>query len=147
MKVTNNPREPKEITLKLQKLHKTIFLHILILPVLLSLSGCIYLVVGGLGAVGGYVVSPDTVEGVTENEREIVWDAAVEITSIMGTIKEQQEDSGIIIAKVGGAKVTISVIALSQSAVKLRVKSRKAFFPKISTAQDVFVKIMSQVNE
>jgi len=137
----------KEITLKLQKLRKTIFLQILILPLLLSLSGCIYLVVGGIGALGGYVVSPDTVEGITENEREIVWDAAVEISAIMGTIQERQEDSGIIIVDVGGVDVTITVVALGQSAVKLRIKARKAFLPKISTAQEVFVKIMSEVNE
>ena len=49
----------------------------------------------GLGAVGGYVVSPDTVEGITENEEMIVWDSAIEVVTIMGLIKEQHEDGGL----------------------------------------------------
>ena len=38
-------------------------LLVLFLSFTLCTSGCVYLVVGGIGALGGYVVSPDTVEG------------------------------------------------------------------------------------
>jgi len=110
-------------------------------------SGCIYLVVGGIGVLGGYVVSPDTVEGLTENDVGRVWDATIEIVSIMGVIVEEQEDAGQLVAKVGGAMVTVSVIPISPSTVRLSVKARKHHFPKISAAQDVFVKIMSYLSE
>ncbi len=112
-----------------------------------SLSGCIYLVVGGIGALGGYVVSPDTVEGITENDRMLVWDSAVEVLSIMGVIEEKLEDGGRILAKVSGSEVTVYLIPISDTTLKVQVKARKLHLPRISTAQDVFIKIMSNVNE
>lgn len=126
---------------------KNLLVKIVLLPLLLSLTGCIYLVVGGVGALGGYIVSPDTVEGLTDNDEVAVWDAAVEILSIMGTIEEEQEDAGIIFGKVNGANVTITILPVNQATVKLSVKSRKHYLPKISVSQDVFVKIMGQLNE
>lgn len=113
----------------------------------LSSSGCVYMIIGGIGALGGYVVSPDTVEGVSNNEASAAWDAAVDVISIMGTISEQQQEAGIIIAHVQGAKVTVTISSINQSNIKLTVKARKSFLPKISIAQDVFVKIMTHLNE
>ena len=115
----------------------------LLIPLLLFQAGCVYLVVGSLGAVGGYVVSPDTVEGVTSYDKNQIWDAAVEVLSIMGLIEEQSEAGGMIIAKVHGAKVTVTIFEINQDTTKLSVKSRKAFLPKISVAQDVYVKIIN----
>lgn len=114
---------------------------------MLTSSGCVYLVVGTLGAVGGYMISPDTVEGITANDKDALWDAAINVSSIMGLIEEKQKSSGIIIAKINNARVTITIMPLNQSNVRLTVKARKAFLPKSQIAQDVFVKIMSQVNE
>ena len=110
-------------------------------------SGCVYLVVGGIGAVGGYVVSPDTVEGITSNDYDHVWDTAIETISVMGLIDESEEAAGMILASVHGAKITITTVALSDSTTKVTVKARKAFLPRISLAQDVFVKIMSRIEE
>ena len=112
-----------------------------------ALSGCIYLVVGGIGAMGGYIASPDTVEGVTEHETDLVWDTAVDVMSIMGLIEEQNEEGGVILANVSGAKVTVKLISLSPNVTKLSVKSRKAYLPNISLAQDIYVKIMDRVNQ
>ena len=119
----------------------------LMVPLLASLSGCIYLVVGGIGAVGGYIVSPDTVEGITENDIEAVWDTAVEMVSIMGLIEEKNEVGGMLLANINGAKITVTILSLSPTTTKVTVKARKAYLPKISLAQDVFVKIMSRLNE
>jgi hypothetical protein len=120
---------------------------VLMLPILFSLHGCIYLVVGGIGAFGGFAVSPDTVEGVTENDSSIVWDAAIEIVTVMGSITENYEDGGVIYADINGAKVGITIIPLSDTTIKVSVKARKAYLPKIRTAQDVYVKIMSYLSE
>jgi len=106
------------------------------------LNGCIYLVVGSVGAVGGYIVSPDTVEGIVAgHSSEEVWDAAREVSSIMGIILERNEAGGIVVAKIAGSRVTITIVGMSSSAVKLSVKARRAFFPSIKTAQEVYIKI------
>lgn len=132
--------------MKIRQLNKNIVIKLLMLPILVCcLTGCIYLIVGGLGAVGGYVVSPDTVEGLTENDSLTVWEAAYEIVSIMGTIQAEQEDAGILNANISGALVTISIVPINQTTTKLTVKARKNYLPKISTAQDVFVKIMDRL--
>ncbi len=131
--------------MKLLAFRKNILMLAVIIPLLCSMSGCIYLVVGGIGALGGYVVSPDTVEGLTENDATAVWNAAVEIVSIMGVILEEHEDGGVLLAKINGAKVTISITPISQTTVKLSVKARRHHFPRISVAQDIFVKIMGQL--
>jgi len=133
--------------LKLQAIRKNLLIMILIIPLFITLAGCVYLVVGGIGAVGGYIVSPDTVEGVTENDALTVWDAAVEIVSVMGIIEEQYEESGLLVAKINRTKVEITIISINDSIVKLRVKARRALMPRVSLAQDVYVKIVSYLNE
>ena len=115
--------------------------------IFLSLAGCVYLVVGGVGALGGYIVSPDTVEGITESNQAQVWDVTKEVVSVMGTVSEELEESGILIGKVSGAKVTVTISPINKSSVKLTIKARKAFLPKINVAQDVFVKIMSRLSQ
>lgn len=110
-------------------------------------SGCVYMIIGGIGALGGYVVSPDTVEGITGHDALKVWEASNDIISAMGTISEENQSGGMIIARVSGAKVTITISTINQSTVKLTVKSRKAFIPKISISQEIFVKIVSRLNE
>lgn len=126
---------------------KKILTMVMLIPLLFMHSGCFYLVVGGIGAVGGYIVSPDTVEGVSEEKEGVVWDMAMETISIMGLIDEKDEATGMILATVHGAKITVTVTPLGESTTKLTVKARKAYLPRISLAQDVFVKIMSRLKE
>ena len=128
-------------------LRKNFSIIALCVSLALSLTGCVYLIVGGIGALGGYVVSPDTVEGVAAHDSDSLWDAAFNVVSVMGTMSEQRKDGGVIIAKISGAKVIVTIIPISQSACKLNIKARKGFLPKISVAQDVFVKIMSHLSE
>jgi len=133
--------------LKFPHLSKKLCVLVLSTALTCSFSGCVYLIVGGIGAVGGYIVSPDTVEGITENDVDIVWDTADDVISIMGVIKEKKLSNGMMLADVNGAKVTVTIISLGETATKVTVKARKAYLPKITLAQDVFVKIMSRVNE
>jgi len=132
----NNPSTPSKL-----------FTLALLAACLISFSGCIYLVVGGIGAVGGYIVSPDTVEGISDSEIEEVWDVAVETLSIMGLIEEKSEESGIVLATVSGAKITVKIASLSPTSTRVTVKARKSYLPRISISQDVFVKIMSRLKE
>ncbi|HLF19079.1 MAG TPA: DUF3568 family protein [Candidatus Omnitrophota bacterium] len=129
-----------------QRVRQKILKALLLIPVLFNLSGCVYLVVGGVGALGGYIVSPDTVEGISENDTQTVWDASVDVIAIMGVIQEQQQEAGFIKAQISRAQVTITIISINDTTTKISIKARKAFLPKISLAQDIYVKIMSYLN-
>ena len=111
-----------------------------------SSSGCIVLFASGLGAVGGYAVSPDTVEGVVDRTYIETWDAAVEVARIMGAVESQDEELGEISALIHGARVHINIYQFSADTVQVRVKARKTFFPRISIAQEVFIKIMKYLD-
>lgn len=113
--------------------------------VLLLGTGCAPVVIGALavGAVGGYVVSPDTVAGSTSNAFGEVWDAAMEITGIMGAVQEEDERSGYIVALINGSRVTVTLLSVNSTTTKLSVKARKSFMPKVDLAQDVYAKIIN----
>jgi len=112
----------------------------------LATSGCAIFVAGSLGALGGYVASPDTVEGViTDTSYAEVWSAAIDVIAIMGVIEERNDVGGMLLCKVQGAKVTITIFRSTSDAIKISVKSRKAFFPKIKLSQDIYIKIVDHV--
>ena len=128
-------------------MHKKFIKTLLTFLLLLSLSGCVWLVVGGVGALGGYVISPDTIEGVSRMPQGELWDASGKVLSIMGTIEEKNRDAGEIKALIQGAKITVTLTPLNKSTTTVRVKARKAFLPKIALAQDVYIKILEYVDE
>lgn len=124
---------------------KNIFILVLWISLQMSVSGCFYLVLGGAAAVGGYAISPDTLQGDTDKDFERLWSAAVDIVSIMGTINSQSHELGKISAIVNGCHVTIHVIQLTPSSVRLKVKAKKAGLPSIANAENIFVKIMENI--
>ena len=111
-------------------------------------SGCIYLVAGGAGVLGGYVISPDTVEGIVGGrDFDEVWKAVVEVISVMGIVEERNDAGGMLISKIQGNRVTVTVMQISDQTIKLRIKARKAFLPRIRTAQEVYMKIEKYLYE
>lgn len=129
-------------------IRKKFLTGLLLVGLSFSFSSCVYLVIGGVGAIGGYVASPDTFEGVLmDKEQSEVWQAASDVISIMGIISERSEPGGIFVAKIQNTKVTVTIFQMSKSTVRLTVKARKAFFPKIRLAQEVYVKIVNELNE
>lgn len=128
--------------MKTFSLRNSVFTAVLV-SLMLTASGCFYLVVGGVGALGGYAISPDTVEGNVEGRNsQDMWQAAVQVVSIMGIIQEKNEISGVVIAKIEGTQVTVSVSEPITDTVKLRVKARKGMMPKVKLAQDIYTKIV-----
>ncbi len=114
---------------------------------LLSAQGCVppvFLAVGA-GAVGGYAVSRDTFEGITTRGQEEIWEAAYHVVSIMGTVDDSNRKRGEIFARINGVGVTITMLPVNLTTTKLRIKARKGIFPRIGIAQDVYAKIMSQL--
>jgi hypothetical protein len=129
---------------------KKAFFRLIVSSCLIAFSvGCVplVLVAVGAGAVGGYAVSRDTFEGVSSKGQDELWDAANHVLSIMGEIKDSDRKGGTIIAFVTGVKVTLSVIPVSLTATKLRVKARKGIFPRIAIAQDVYAKVTHQLEQ
>lgn len=128
--------------MRMFSLKNNVFAAVLV-SLMLTTSGCFYLVIGGVGALGGYAISPDTVEGNVEGRSTAdIWDAALQTVSVMGVIEEKNDVSGVLIAKVQGTQVTISISEPITETVKLRVKARKGMMPKVKLAQDIYTKIV-----
>lgn len=114
---------------------------------LLTQAGCVYLVIGSVGALGGYAISPDTIEGVVNNrDPQDMFDAAVDVISIMGIIEEKNEVAGVIVAQVQKTHVTVTITEPVNGSVKLRVKARRGMMPKIKLAQDIYAKILARLS-
>ena len=109
--------------------------------------GCGVVVIAGLGALGGYVISPDTVEGIIGYNETELFASAGDIVSIMGTVNEQSKGMGRITADLSGVRVTVDIIPQSKTSTKLKVKARKWIFPKLAVAQDVYMKIVRRLQE
>ena len=127
--------------------HKNFLGFVLFLGVLVAFNGCAYLVVGGIGAVGGYAVSSDTVQGTIERDNKEVWEAASTVVNIMGKLNKESEDAGKLEAIVNGARVTIGISQFTPKLVRLTVKARKSFFPSPATAQSVYMKIIGYLGK
>jgi hypothetical protein len=118
---------------------------LLVVSLCIFSSGCWFLVIGGAGAVGGYAVTRDTFEGVSSKGQDELVDASRKVLSIMGTIKDEHPKEGTINAIVYGNHVTVSVIQINLTTSKLRVKARSGIFPRLGVAQEVYTKIMNQL--
>ncbi len=112
---------------------------------LLSLSGCIALIAGAAGAVGGYAVTKDTFQGEYDAEFSKAWKAATEVCSMLGTVSIQDSTAGIIDSVIDRAKVRVELTQLTSEAIRIKVKARKGLFPSLETAEKVFVKIVQQL--
>jgi len=139
--ITNN----KQLTINKYSVK---FFHIFLAAFLCVFSsGCLWLVVGGAGAVGGYAISRDTFEGVSSKGQAELLSSAHKVLSIMGMITEERPKDGEIKATVYGNHVVVDVIQINLTTSKLRVKARKNLLPSIGIAQEVYTKIMNQLEE
>ena len=110
-------------------------------------SGCWFLIVGGAGAVGGYAATQDTFQGISSKGQEELLAAAHKVLSVMGTITDERPKDGEIVATIYGNHVVVDVIQISLTTSKLRVKARKDLLPSRGIAQDVYTKIMNQLEQ
>lgn len=114
-----------------------------------SMGGCVAapIILVGVGAVGGYAISRDTFEGTTAKSQDELWDSSMRVASIMGTVDEHNRKRGEIFARINGVNVDITVVPVSLTTTKLRVKARAMIFPRIAVAQEVYSKIMNQTEQ
>lgn len=117
----------------------------LITFILVNTSGCAPLIIGSaVGAVGGYAISKDTIEGETDKSYNSLWDSALMVSRIRGQIKYEDRAKGYIELEAESSNVYIRLIRLTNATTRLRVKARKYHLPNLTLAQDIFVKIMEQ---
>jgi len=113
--------------------------------VIVNISGCLPLIVGGaVGALGGYAISRDTIQGEADKPYDNLWAAVLKVGRIRGTIEEQDGVRGYIEVRTDTSRVWIRLIRLTHVTVRLKVSARKHRFPNLDLAQDIFLKIMEE---
>jgi hypothetical protein len=124
---------------------KKILLVFFVFITALNFLGCAPLIVGAaVGAVGGYAISKDTIQGETDKSYDSLWSAALLVGKIRGRIKNEDSAKGNIELEAESSKVFIRLIRLTRATTKVRVSARKYHFPNMSLAEDIFVKIMAE---
>ncbi len=113
----------------------------------LTASGCVWVLVGGAAAAGGYAVSRDTIQGEIDHSFDEIWDATKEIMGIMGTIESESYELGRIKGLASGARVQINILQMTPSTVRLKIKARKFIFPSIANAQAIYIEIMDKLDK
>ena len=112
---------------------------------ILSMSGCVALVVGGaVGALGGYAVSKDTIQADSDKPYDRLWNGALNVSRMRGAIRQEAAARGYIEADIEKTKVWIRMVRLTQATTRIRISCRRYHFPNLELAQDLFVKIMEE---
>lgn len=124
---------------------KIILFLFVVVPILINLCGCWFLVGGAVGAAGAYVVGKDTIQGETDKSYNNLWNSALTVSRFRGTIKEEDSKRGYIELEADSSRVWIRLVRLTPATTRLKVSARnKLHLPDIDLAQDIFVKIMEE---
>ena len=125
---------------------KKVIMAMLVPFLLVSAAGCVPLFLMTVGGVGVYAVSKDTIQGDTDTPYEAVWDAAIKVAKIRGTLLQQDFNRGYIEIDAKPNSIKIYCVRITTATTKLRVSARKykKAFPNIEIAQDIFVKIIEE---
>jgi len=117
-----------------------------LLPFLcISLSGCAPLIIGAAaGGVGAYAASRDIVQGDTDRSYDALWNSAVQVAHIRGTVKQEEPGSGLITLETESGQAWIQLVRLTRATTRLKVSARKFHLPNLDLAQELFTKIMEQ---
>ena len=123
---------------------KLIALLLLIPFLVVGLSGCVPVLLMAVGGGVVYTASKDTIQGDTDTSYEVLWDSAMKVARIRGTILQENFNRGYIEVDAKPNKIWIQFIRVTTAATKIRVSARKYKLPNIDLAQDVFVKIIEE---
>jgi len=124
---------------------KKSFALLLIIPFLaMGFCGCVPVFLMAVGGVGVYAVSKDTIQGDTDTPYEALWDSALKVARIRGTVTQQDFNKGYIEFTASPNKVWIQFMRVTSASTKIRVSARKYKLPNIDLAQEVFVKIIEE---
>jgi hypothetical protein len=113
-----------------------VFFSVLILAVG---GGCVPMLVGG-GLAGGVAVSMDTIRLDVDVDIEQAWETTKTVVSARGEILSEIPEKGLIIAKVGDAKVSIliaKIIYKDGESVWIDVSARRRALPHMALAAEI----------
>jgi len=106
-------------------------------------AGCVPLIVGGaVGALGGYAVSKDTIQGDSDKSYGSLWDSAVSVAKIRGKITQTNETGDSVEFETDSGHVWVRLIRVTRATTRVRVSARRYHLPNLGLAEEVFVKIM-----
>jgi len=112
---------------------------------LAQVSGCVVLIATSVGAVGGYAITRDTIQGEYDVGLRDAFRASKEVCGMLGTVVADSASLGEVQATVDQARVTVTLTQLTREAIRIKVKARRGLFPRLGTAERVFTKIVSQL--
>lgn len=125
-------------------MRKFIFLFIILPLLIINISGCIFILGGAAGAVGAYGISKDTVQGETDKPYDSLWSAALSVSRIRGTVRQEDSIRGYIEAQTESSRVWIKLSRVTRATTRIRISARKFHFPNLSLAQDLYVRILEE---
>jgi hypothetical protein len=123
---------------------RTLLYSLLTFFLLINICGCWFIIGGAAGAAGAYAVSKDTIQGETDKAYDLLWNAAVKVCRIKGTIQYEDYAKGEIELGADSSKAWVRLIRLTQATVRLKISARKYHFPNMGLAQELFTKIMDE---
>jgi len=112
--------------------------------ILMNICGCLFIVGGAVGAAGAYAVSKDTIQADTDKPYDALWNAALTVSRIRGSIKHEDMNRGFIELETDSTRVWIRIIRFTRATTRLRISARKHHLPNLSLAQEFFTKITEQ---
>ena len=127
----------------------------LLIFIILFLSGCAPVLVG-IGALGGYAISSDSLEGIYNVPQEELFNLSKEVLINWSTNVLEDEQQTELIATKKERRVWVHVKRLNENTSKLTVKARKYGFkdikkintytmPDMKTAQSIFEQIVKPI--
>ena len=125
-------------------MRQTMPLYFLLLLLLLNIVGCVFVLGGAAGALGAYGISKDAVQAETDKPYDALWNSALTVARIRGTIKQEDSQRGYIELNVESGHVWIRLIRLTQATTRIRISARRYHLLNLDLAQDMFVKIMEE---
>ena len=123
---------------------KKISIVILSIFYLLSISGCVAVLVGA-GVAGGIAISEDTVKLERDTSFRRAWAVSTNTVKSMGSITLQDKTAGKIEAIVRDTKIHLNVLPVTPKTVRIEVKARKNFLPNINLATEIINTINSRL--
>lgn len=125
---------------------KTMAFSLLLLTV--CVCGCAPLIIGSaVGALGGYAISRDTIQGETDTEYGRLWNSALEVSRMRGILKSEDYSRASIKAEIESSRVWINMVRLTAATTRLKVSARKYHMPNLKLAEDLFIKIMEEAKK
>jgi hypothetical protein len=104
-------------------------------------AGCAPVLIGA-GAVGGYLISKDSIQNSFDLPASMIFEASRAVLEEEGLIKSADKDKGYLKATVQGANIVVTVKSVTRRTVSLKVQARTDLFvPKIDIAQGIYTKI------